>query len=288
MTSGKTISENIKKIRAKLDLTQDDLAKKADVNIQCLPKSKVVLLISQAFKLWRRLPKRWAFQLRSYSNNPMAKTIKIFLIDGEPNGLKTAELSNWVSQAIVIPRNKLKEIKQRPECNKPAVYFLIGKGSEDALLPTVYIGEAENLWNRLSTHDSSKDFWQTAVAFVSKDNNLTKAHVRYLESRCLTIATQAKRFNLENGTVSALPSFSEADIAEMEEFLENLKLLLSAIGYPILQEVISKEQKNVSDPLFNCKGKGALATGSMTNDGFVVYKDSTVTADFSKAVIDRN
>jgi len=218
----------------------------------------------------------------------MAKTIKIFLIDGEPNGLKTAELSNWVGQAIVIPRNKLKEIKQRPECNKPAVYFLIGKGSEDALLPTVYIGEAENLWNRLSTHDSSKDFWQTAVAFVSKDTNLTKAHVRYLESRCLTIATQAKRFNLENGTVSALPSFSEADIAEMEEFLENLKLLLSALGYPILQEVISKEQKNVSDPLFNCKGKGALATGRMTNDGFVVYKDSTGTADISKAVIDRN
>ena len=105
----------------------------------------------------------------------MAKTIKIFLIDGEPNGLKTAELSNWVGQAIVIPRNKLKEIKQRPECNKPAVYFLVGKESEEALLPTAYIGEAENLWNRLSTHDSSKDFWQTAVAFVSKDNNFNKS-----------------------------------------------------------------------------------------------------------------
>ena len=57
----------------------------------------------------------------------MAKTIKIFLVDGEPNGLKTAELSNWVGQAIVIPRNKLKEIRQRQDCNKPAVYFLIGK-----------------------------------------------------------------------------------------------------------------------------------------------------------------
>jgi len=218
----------------------------------------------------------------------VAKTIKIFLIDGEPNGLKTAELSNWVGQAIVIPRNKLKEIKQRPECNKPAVYFLVGKESEEALLPSAYIGEAENLWNRLSTHDSSKDFWQTAVAFVSKDNNLTKAHVRYLESRCLALATQAKRFDLENGTESSLPSLSEADVAEMEEFLENLKLLLSALGYPILQEVISKEQKNIADPLFTCKGKDAVATGRMTNDGFVVYKDSTATTDISKAVIERN
>ena len=218
----------------------------------------------------------------------MAKTIKIFLVDGEPNGLKTSELSNWVGQAIVTPRNKLKEIKQRPDCNKPAVYFLIGKASEEALLPTVYIGEAENLWNRLSTHDSTKDFWQTAIAFVSKDNNLTKAHVKYLESRCLSIATQVKRYNLENGTESSQPSLSEADIAEMEEFLINLKLLLSALGYPILQEVVSKEQKNVSDPLFTCKGKGVLATGRMTNDGFVVYMDSTATADISNAVIDRN
>jgi len=207
----------------------------------------------------------------------MAKTIKIFLVDGEPNGLKTVELSNWVGQAIVIPRNKLKEIKQRSECNKPAVYFLVGKESEEALLPTAYIGEAENLWNRLSTHDSSKDFWQTAVAFVSKDNNLTKA-----------LAIQAKRFDLENGVESSLPSLSEADIAEMEEFLENLKLLLSALGYPILQGVISKEQKNISDPLFTCKGKDAVATGRMTNDGFVVYKDSTASSDISKAVVERN
>lgn len=218
----------------------------------------------------------------------MSKTIRIFLVEGEPDGLKTAELSNWVGQAIVIPRNKLKEIKQRPECNKPAVYFLVGKESEEALLPTTYIGEAENLWNRLSTHDSSKDFWQTAIAFISKDNNLTKAHVRYLESRSLSLAIKAKRFDLENGVESSLPLLSESAIAEMEEFLENLKLLLSALGYPILQEVISKEQKNISDPLFICKGKGALATGRMTNNGFVVYKDSTASSDISQAVINRN
>jgi hypothetical protein len=218
----------------------------------------------------------------------MAKTIKIFLIDGEPNGLKTAELSNWVGQAIVIPRNKLKEIKQRAECNKPAVYFLIGKDNEEALLQTAYIGEAENLWNRLSTHDSSKDFWQTAIAFVSKDNNLTKAHVKYLESKCLDLAKIAKRFDLDNGKESSISLLPEADIAEMGEFLENLKLLLSALGYPILQEVISKEQKNTSDPLFICKGKEALATGRMTNEGFVVYKDSTATTSISSAVIERN
>lgn len=218
----------------------------------------------------------------------MAKTIKIFLVDGEPNGLKTAELSNWVGQAVVIPRKKLKDTKDRPDCNKPAVYFLVGKESEEALLPTAYIGEAENLWNRLTTHDNSKDFWQMAIAFVSKDNNLTKAHVKYLESRCIEIATRAERFNLENGTKSAQPSLSESDIAEMEEFLENLKLLLTAVGYPILQEVASREQIKTSDPLFTCGGKKAKASGRMTNEGFVVYKDSTATTQFSSAVAERN
>lgn len=218
----------------------------------------------------------------------MAKTIKIFLIDGEPDGLKTAELSNWVGQAIVIPRNKLKETKSRPECTKPSIYFLIGKIREDEFLPSAYVGEAENLWNRLSTHDSNKDFWQTAVAFVSKDNNLTKAHVKYLESRAIALASEVKRFDLQNCTESSLPSLSESDIADMEEFLGNLKLLLSALGYPLLQEVVSKEQRDTPDPLFVCKGKKARATGRMTNDGFVVYKGSTATTNISKAVSARN
>ncbi len=218
----------------------------------------------------------------------MAKTIKIFLVDGEPNGLKTAELSNWVGQAIVIPRNKLKDIKQRPDCNKPAVYFLVGKENEEALLSTAYIGEAENLWNRLTTHDSSKDFWFTAIAFVSKDTNLTKAHVKFLESRCIEIASRVKRYDLENGVKSVLPSLSESDIAEMEEFLSNLKLLLTAVGYPILQEIASKEQVNTSDPLFICGGKNAVANGRMTNEGFVVYKDSTATTQLSSAIAERN
>jgi hypothetical protein len=218
----------------------------------------------------------------------MAKSIKIFLIDGEPDGLKTAELSNWVGKAFIIPRNKIKEIKQRDECNKPAVYFLIGKENEEDLLTSVYIGEAENLWNRLFEHDFKKEFWQIAVAFVSKDDNLTKAHVRYLESRSLTIANEVKRFKLINGNVSSLPSLSEADIAEMEEFLGNLEMLLSALGYPILKRIIAKEKKVASDPIFVCQGKGAKATGRMTNEGFVVYSGSTATNNSSNAVVERN
>lgn len=218
----------------------------------------------------------------------MAKTIKIFLIDGEPTGLKTAELSNWVGQAIVIPRMKLREVKKRSECTKPSVYFLVGKENEEDLLSSVYIGEAENLWSRLSIHDSKKGFWQTIIAFSSKDNNLTKAHVKYLESRCLKIANATKRFEIKNDAESAIPNLSESDIADMEEFLENLKLLLSALGFPILQSIISKETHDKINPLFICSGKGAKATGRLISEGFVVYKGSTATTKIVNAVIERN
>lgn len=218
----------------------------------------------------------------------MAKTIKIFLVDGEPDGLKTAELINWVGQAIVVPRVKLREVKKRPECNKPSIYFLTGRENEEELLPSVYIGEAENLWSRLTTHDSNKSFWQTAIAFSSKDNNLTKAHVKFLESRCLEIANGAKRYEIKNGAESAIPNLPESDTADMEEFLDNLKLLLAALGFPILQGIIAKEIHDKTKPLFFCKGKKAEATGRLTNEGFAVYKGSTATTNISKAVSERN
>jgi len=216
------------------------------------------------------------------------KTIKIFLADGEPDGLRFVELSNWVGQALVIPRNKLKHVKERSEFNKPAVYFLIGKDSDNISIPIVYIGEAENLWKRLSSHDDNKDFWQVVVSFVSKDNFLTKAHVKFLESRCLSLATDAKRSTLKNESESSLPSLSESDIAEAEEFLENLQILTASIGYPIFQKIIPKEQKDSLDPLFACTGKGVSATGRLTNDGFVVYKGSTASVNQSKTSSDRD
>lgn len=215
-------------------------------------------------------------------------TITIFLIDDEPNGLRTAELSNWTGKAIVIPRNKLGKVKDRPECNEPSVYFLIGKENEEDLLFSVYIGEAENLWNRLSTHDSTKSFWQIAVAFTSKDESLTKAHVKYLESGALDMARKVKRFKIKNDASSNIPRLPESDRADMKVFFYNLNLLLTALGYPVLQSIVSKKSDNIPDPLFICKGKGAEATGRLTNEGFVIYKGSTAAARMSNAVVGRN
>lgn len=215
------------------------------------------------------------------------KTIKIYLVDGKPDGIKTAELSNWVGKAIAIPRNKLKDAKERTECNQPSVYFLFGREDEESVLPNVYIGEAEVLWKRLVSHESAKDFWQIVVAFISKDNNLTKAHIKYLESHCLEIAKSVSRCVLQNTTESALPNLSESDVSEMEEYLDNLKILLASLGHPILQEAATRRDKDAGI-LFFCKGKGAMGRGRMTNEGFIVYKGSTASTQISDTVKKRN
>src|SRR2546429_9555661 len=141
-----------------------------------------------------------------------AATIKLFLPGGDAKGLRTAEIFNMTIKAIAAPRTELEELLKREELDKPGIYILTGTDPETGL-PHAYIGEAEVIRDRLKQH-KSKEFWVFAIVFVSKDENLTKAHVRYLESRLLTEATQVGRFTLEQNQAggSKPPEYSRADI----------------------------------------------------------------------------
>lgn len=198
------------------------------------------------------------------------KTLITYLVAGDSFGVKTIELSNWIGKWIIIPRAKLSEIKTRAEVQSPAIYFLFGKNLHQQNV--VYIGEAENLYSRLSSHDSKKDFWELVVAFVSKDNNLTKADIKYLEARAVEKAKQAKVFLLENSATPQLNNLPEYQRDTMEDFLDNIELLISFLGFPILTEVkVSRlEAKNE----YMCKGPNAEGKGVYISEGFMVYKDS--------------
>lgn len=212
------------------------------------------------------------------------KTIKIFLIDGEPNGRMTCELSNWTGKALKIPRKKIKESSDRPELANTGIYILIGKSSISETKDLAYIGEAEGVYTRLNQHLSTKDFWNDALVFVSKDENLNKAHIKYLESRLHEIAIQTKRYDLNNGNVPTKSLISESDQAEMEEFLDNIKLLVNALGYKIFEELpdsnpTALDNSESLDQIFKISGlRHSDAKGKLTNDGFAVLKDSKVSA----------
>lgn len=200
------------------------------------------------------------------------KTIKIFLIDGDPNGRMSCELSNWTGKAYKIPRLKIKDCTDREELGSTGVYLLFGK--DDDGKDQVYIGEAEAVLKRLNQQLTSKDFWHETIVFISKDENLNKAHIKYLENRLHDIATTSNRYKVENSVTPTQSSISESERAEMDEFIDNIKLLVNTLGHKVFEEKRELKPKQKSNLFFIKAVRGADAQGEPSSDGFVVLKGS--------------
>jgi len=201
-------------------------------------------------------------------------TIKLFLVHGRPNGLRTAELSNWSGKAIAAPRTEISELLKREELDSPGFYLLTGV-EPDSGERAIYIGEAENVSNRLKNH-ASKDFWNSVTVFVSKDENLTKAHIRYLEGKLIPMATDNGSSIVMNSANSGA-KLPESDAAEMDVFLEKCLQLLPVLGITDFNAKI--DPLSDREELLYCKIKGLIATGKRTSNGFIVFADSQAVLD---------
>jgi len=197
-------------------------------------------------------------------------SIKIFVPGGDPEGLRTIEKSNWSGAGIVIPRALMGEARGRRELARTGVYVLAGPPEESGLA-RVYIGEGDPIKPRIEQHAANKDFWTSCIAFTSKDENLNKAHAQHIESRLITFAAQAKRCVLENGNAPAMPSLSEADAAESEEFLSAMMLCFPLLGLSVFA-ADAPMQKNAK--LLFITAKGIKAEGMETPNGFMVRTGS--------------
>ncbi len=204
------------------------------------------------------------------------KTIKIFLIDGDPNGRMSCELSNWSGKAYKIPRIKIKECTDREDLTSTGVYLLFGKNDDGK--EQVYIGEAESILKRLNQQLTQKDFWNEAIVFISKDENLNKAHIKYLENRLHEIAKSANRYQIENSIIPTQSSISESDRAEMEEFIEYIKMLVNTLGHKVFDEKREFKPRQKQESFFIKAARGADGQGEPTSDGFVVFKNSKAAA----------
>lgn len=200
-----------------------------------------------------------------------ASTIKLFLPKSDPKGLRTAEVSNWTGKAIAAPRSEFKELLERIELKNSGIYFLIGTDPESEE-PMAYIGEAEVIRDRIKSH-IDKDFWIQAVVFVSKDENLTKAHIRYLEGRLIEITKDVGRAKLFNSKASG-SRLPESDQADMEVFLSLIQLVLPVMGSDMLTPVRKGKESKKSKNILFCETKGLKASGMRTPNGFVVFKGS--------------
>jgi hypothetical protein len=204
------------------------------------------------------------------------KTIQIYLTDGEPTGIRTAELTTSISKAVLIPRKRLSEASNRNEVSQAGLYFLFenqGFGEE----ARAYIGQSLNCFNRLKQHhnDGNKDYWNLAVAFITKDNSFTPTHLSFLERMAISEANEANRFSVENAVQPANFVISESMEAECQDHFDSIKLLLGTLGLPVFKRL--NEASPVAegmDQVFMLKERRANGRGTMSDEGFVILKGS--------------
>jgi len=166
-------------------------------------------------------------------------TIRIFVADGDPEGFKIVELMNWTGIGIVMPRRVWPKVRSRSEFKKAGVYILVGSGEGMADdLPTVYIGQADQIGSRIESHCMNKDFWDWAYAFVSSNDALNRAHITWLEHQLLKRAQSARRCHLDNATQPREPSLVESERADTMSFLREMLRILPLLGVRVFEKPI--------------------------------------------------
>lgn len=221
------------------------------------------------------------------------KSVRLFLADGTPGGLVTAEIMNWTGHVTAAPRSDLASLFGRKEVTRTGIYLLLGDDPESPGNTLAYIGEGDDVGKRLAAHGRSeeqggKDFWDRAIVLTSKDMNLTKAHARYLESRFISLAAEAKRARLLNGTAPPPIPLPEADVSDMEFFIDQARIVLPVLQVNLLRSanVAAQQASTISDgapdvsPVFVLVSKKAQvnATAQEVDGEFTVMEGSRARA----------
>jgi hypothetical protein len=197
-------------------------------------------------------------------------SIRIYLADGTPDGLRLVEKVNWTGLVVACSRTQWPEVRERDEFGRAGIYVLVGDAAGDAGEARIYVGEAEDLRKRIHQHQA-KDFWTRLIALTSKDHSLNKAHVRYLEARLLQLGAVAKQAQLENGTAPPVPYLSEADVADTETFLEEALTVLPLLD---IRAFDVPKVDSLTGPVLRLHGPDTHASGRDEPGGFIVLAGS--------------
>lgn len=210
-----------------------------------------------------------------------ARSIRIFMPDGSTTGLRTAEIGLSTVKAVMCSRTQLSELAHREEAARTGVYVLVGWDPAYASRAAIYVGEGDLVMDRLYSHDKdpAKDFFERVILFVSKDQNLTKAHVRWIEARMIERAKSANRATVLNGTAPVGGQLPESDSAEMEEFLSQAGLLAATLGLNVFEAPpapIVETEAAADEPRYQVSmiGDGFNARAVLADGVVVILKGS--------------
>ena len=210
------------------------------------------------------------------------RLIRLFLVDGEGNGLRTVEISNMTIHTTIFPRQKLKDFIKRPEAEKPGVYILIGSENNKA---KVYIGEGDPVLPRLKSHSINKEFWDEAIVFTSKDNYITKTQIQYIESELIDIGRKSQNIELDNVHNPVKPNISEVDEAEVSQFIESIKFILSSLGIDIFSSIdkLYEDKENADETIYTLNSKKVTASMKIVDYKYAVLKGSQAVKECTKS-----
>jgi hypothetical protein len=226
--------------------------------------------------------------------SPRGKSINLFLMDGLPNGRIKCTLANWTGIAYKIPRTELDKCKGRGDLSQSGVYFLFGTSelTDDIV---VYVGQAgvrkngEGILCRLFEHkrNTEKEYWTEAIVFTTSNNSFGPTEISYLENRFCRLALDANRYIVKNGNDPTPGNITEEKESELEEFIDNAKIVMGTLGHKLFEPLADKAQIVIEtldkgDICLYLKRKsrksGIIVEASckQTNEGFVVLKGSFI------------
>lgn len=207
--------------------------------------------------------------------------VTMILKNGMPTGIVQCNLDEWIGVSYKIPRNRLNEAKELKNIDNTGVYILFGVDEETGE-DRAYIGEAENIYKRLMQHNKTKDFWNDCLVFVSQNNSLNKAHIKFIENKLYNRAKEVERFIIENDTKPTKSSLDGADEIRAIKFYEKIILLTAVYGYHIFDKILTVQEVN-EEEIYYINSIGLKATGTQTEEGFIVFKGSQSSEEFKKA-----
>jgi hypothetical protein len=194
-----------------------------------------------------------------------AYTYQVFIPYGDPAKTKLITQLNWTGVCFAFPRSDWERLRERQEFRSSGVYILIGpQENSDDDLPSVYIGQGEQVGVRIDSHYSKKDFWDWCYVFVASENSLNKAHITWLEYSLVKQAVKTKRSSIQNGQHPKEPSLAEHIRAEMRWFLDEMLQILPMVGVDVFTRSVAVATPNAT------KASGSPEVNTGTSDTIVV------------------
>lgn len=213
------------------------------------------------------------------------RTIQLFLVDGKPTGLRKATIHGWTGLLFVSGASAFGALTARAEVDRTGIYVLSGPDPDKAGGTRVYIGSGNSVAERIKQSALKRDFWETAITVTTSDDDLSKGHAEFLEARLIELTSQSGRVALDNGTQpdTSRRRLPEADVANMEQFLANLRIILPVIGLDMLkpqpravtQTAKPVEDRTTGDVHFEIRHKSGVEATAVEEDGeFIVLEGS--------------